>query len=250
FANSLYSFTPLKHLIDTQLTDAVLEAVATVATTEGRQLWVGMVNLDTGAFCAWDLTRLAIQQAYPLYRQVVLASASAPVIAPPVDIAGALHADGGTRLQVFGESVLKPMVRGYHAALRVQRPGAIEGVPELTVYVVINGKIIVEKTCVANALLPIGTRTLSVILHEALLGNLFRLQETLQTPQSQATVRFQASWIPDDYCLDFDSFTFDTTKMQRLFAAGEAWGRQPAWQADITSTLGVSSSPCQCTNIP
>ena len=106
FADSLYSMAPLKRLLDEQLTEARIDAVARIATEEGRQLWVGTVNLDTGAFCAWNLTQIAQQRAYALYRQIVLASASMPVLTSPVEIDGALHVDGGTRLQVFGRSVM------------------------------------------------------------------------------------------------------------------------------------------------
>ena len=117
---------------------------------------------------------------------------------------------------------------------------------ELTIYVIIDGKLAVEKMCVRHALFAIGVRSLSVVLHEALLGNLFRLQETLGGQQSSAPVRVQVSWIPEDYCLDFDSFEFDTVKMQRLFDAGVAWGQQQLWRDDITPQLEVSQLPCVC----
>lgn len=246
FASSLYSMTPLRRILDEQLTEARIDAVARAATEEGRQLWVGTVNLDTGAFCAWDLTQLASQRAYALYRQVVLASASMPVLTPPVEIEGALHVDGGTRLQVFGRSVLNRVVSAYQEVQRLKtvRPEAPQG--ELTIYVIINGKLIIEKTCVHDTLFDVGVRALSVVLNEALLGNLFRLQETLAGQQSSERVRFQASWISEDYCLDFDSFEFDTAKMQRLFDAGVAWGQQQPWREDITPQLEVSQLPCQC----
>jgi hypothetical protein len=246
FADSLYSTAPLKRLLDEQLTEARIDAVARMATEEGRQLWVGTVNLDTGAFCAWDLTQVARQRAYALYRQVVLASASMPVLTPPVEIEGALHADGGTRLQVFGRSVLNRMISAYQGVQRRRTAPPETPQDELTIYVIINGKLTVEKMCVRDALFDIGVRSLSVVLHEALLGNLFRLQETLGGQQSSARVRFQVSWIPEDYCLDFDSFEFDTVKMQRLFNAGVDWGQQQLWRDDITPQLEVSQLPCKC----
>jgi hypothetical protein len=55
FSNSFYSTKPLKRLLKKQLTNALIDDVARAATEEGRQFWVGTVDLDTGQFCSWNL---------------------------------------------------------------------------------------------------------------------------------------------------------------------------------------------------
>jgi hypothetical protein len=244
FSNSLYSLAPLRRLLTQNLTTAVIDDVAKASIENGRQLWVGTVDLDTGQFCAWDLTILARQKQYDLYRDVIFASASMPVFTPPVKIDNALHVDGGVRLQVFARTVLEQTIRAYRQGLRLKRERSqvpqSEEVP-LTAYTIINGKLVVEKECVRNDLVHIGLRSLTLVLNETLLGNLHRMQE-----QYGDTWKFLASWIPHEYCLDFDSFDFDETKMERLFEAGVKWVQTQEWSSEITPTLDISPLPCNC----
>lgn len=242
FSNSFYSTKPLKRLLKQQLTNALIDDVARAATAEGRQLWVGTVDLDTGQFCSWDLTQIAQQKDYDLYRDVVLASASMPVLTPPVDIDGSLHVDGGTRLQVFAAEMLERALRSYELMLRSKERSPDAPPPEKpTTYIVINGKLVVEKDCTKNAVIDIGLRSLTLVLNETLLGNLHRLQG-----QYGNDWRFQASWIPDDYCLNFGTFDFDRDTMQRLFVTGSNWVQNNAWHTTIVPRLDISPLPCGC----
>ena len=242
FSNSFYSTAPLKRLLEQQLPDALIDDVARAATEQGRQLWVGTVDLDTGQFCSWDLTQIAQQQDYALYRDVVLASASMPVLTPPVEINGSLHVDGGTRLQVFATQMLGRAFQSYRMMLRRQeRSPDVPPQEKPTAYIVINGKLVVEKACTKNGVVDIGLRSLTLVLNETLLGNLHRLQG-----EYSEDWRFQASWIPDDYCLDFGTFDFDRDTMQRLFATGSNWVQNNPWHATIVPRLDISPLPCGC----
>jgi Patatin-like phospholipase len=89
FASSLYSSTPLKHRIGHQITDDKIKQVAKAAA-EGQSLFVGTVDLASGNFYIWDMTKLA-QEAdrtgsralFDKYREILRASASIPGYFPP-----------------------------------------------------------------------------------------------------------------------------------------------------------------------
>ncbi len=87
FSDSLSSSAPLKRLIKKNISNNTLARVAKAGREEGRGLYVGTVNLDTGRLVIWDLVKIAGDLSNPkrldLYREVVLASASIPVMVPP-----------------------------------------------------------------------------------------------------------------------------------------------------------------------
>ena len=104
--DSLKSSAPLKRRVARYITEDTLKRVAQAGREEQRRLYAGTVNYDTGRLVIWDLTAIAMdetnQNRLALYRQVVLASASIPILVPPVKIDGNLYADGGARAQTGG----------------------------------------------------------------------------------------------------------------------------------------------------
>ena len=90
-------------MIDESLLDRVAEEYLA-----GRRLFIGTTNLDSNTFTLWDMGAIAASgrpDRLQRYRDVVLASASAPVVFSPVYIpveAGGgkywqMHADGGMK---------------------------------------------------------------------------------------------------------------------------------------------------------
>ena len=82
------------------------------AHAEGRRLYIGTTNVDTGRLVIWDMGAIASSgkpNSLALYRKIMLASASPPGFFPPVHIDVSvngrnyteLHVDGGTTAQVF-----------------------------------------------------------------------------------------------------------------------------------------------------
>jgi predicted acylesterase/phospholipase RssA len=97
--NSLMDNKPLIERLRKLITEKTLDRVA-AESRKGRLLFVGLVNLDYRQLWAFDLTGLAASgevDALETYRKILLASASPPLIFPPVEISGSLFADGGTR---------------------------------------------------------------------------------------------------------------------------------------------------------
>ncbi len=92
-------------------TDELIEAVA-VEHLRGRRLFVGTTNLDGRDFTVWDLGMIAASQ-HPdkgeVFRKALVASASVPMLFPPVMFnvdtvdgqAEQMHVDGGFHDNVF-----------------------------------------------------------------------------------------------------------------------------------------------------
>src|SRR5688572_29701298 len=131
FSNSLYDTSPLKRMIDCELSKEIIDRVAHQATHHNRKLYVGTVNLDSGRLVIWDLTRIAAAGNYDLYRKAVYASASVPVLYNPVEIDRALHVDGGVRALLFFRPYLLPKIaagrRPARAAAAARAPAAARG---------------------------------------------------------------------------------------------------------------------------
>lgn len=249
FSSSLKDTAPLRALIAEHLPDELLQAVGDEQGS--RALFVGTVNLDTSEFTVWDMTKIARAgtanpACYDKYREIVRASASIPVLFPPVEIDGSLHADGGTRQNVFAKTVVPALRRSYDRFLGM-RPETAKPVP--AAYVIVNGKLVTEKQCVSPRIFDIASRSVDVLSTEVLIGNLYRLQAALEDNPSSDGVpwEFKLSRIPEDYCLGSGSGDFiDTPAMKKLFEKGVDWGGTRPWADAIPTDINVSPLPCRC----
>lgn len=234
--SSMRTTGPLRKLIEQYVSDDVIREVA---TQQGRRLLcVGTVNLDSGAFVAWDLTRIAAGAArdparYDLYRAVVLASATMPVVFEPVEIDGALHVDGGVREQLFARLILEDLVDRSRRAAPAARG--------ISVWALVNGKLVAKRTCVAENGIRIGIRSIDLLMTEAKIGNLHKSEALLR--ELGGDVQLRVSHIPDGEPLELDSMDFDQAKMQELFDQGVKAGRAGDWSEGVPP-IGSSPLPC------
>jgi hypothetical protein len=140
----------------------------------------------------WDLTEIAKDKAntnrLDLYRKVVLASASIPILVPPVEIDGELYADGGARAQLFFEKRFFPSLKRMKDERRTH--------PDLTLHTIVNGKLGLEQTNVNDCLLPIVRRTLDMLLDANEIGDLYHLEYVLKL---NGYGHFALSYIPRDF---------------------------------------------------
>ena len=78
-------------------------------------LAVGTTNIDYGQTWVWNMTMIAKAGKLELYRDVLLASASFPIVFPPVEIDGHLFVDGAARSNVVirgtGRRARAPILR-------------------------------------------------------------------------------------------------------------------------------------------
>lgn len=233
WSESAADSAPLAGLIERQVTCELLAAVAQ-AHAQGRRLYVGTTNLDTGRLVIWDLGAIASNgqpNSLELYRKVVLASASVPGFLPPVPIEVTvngqthteLHVDGGTTAQVFVRaSMMQLNPSDFHDG---RRP-----LVGSHVYVIVAGKSYPDPKCVEPKALKIAASSLLALTSAQTRNELVRIYTfTLLTGMS-----FHVSAVPQHWPLNDDSMSFDRAEMQRLFdqgyrltLAGQAWSNLP-----------------------
>jgi len=209
---------PMAELIEETITPEVLTRVA-AEFDNNRRLFVAATNLDYKQVWVFSLGLIAKRggkEGLELYRKVLHAAASPPVVFPPVEIDGHLFGDAAVR-----ENLL---LTGLFGSGRIQHPrdgGRGE------VYVIVNGASATPAKPVPNALEPIAGDTLNAIL-----GG--RMDTTLVLAFAGARIHdygFNLVSLPADVPISGDPLAFDHAEMVRVFAAGYRLGRQAdPWQ--------------------
>ena len=235
--DSMYDAAPLRKLIAKQIDDRVLKAVAR-EHARGRRLFVGTVNLDAQAFTIWDMGFIASSDRpdkLERYRDVILASASVPVLFPPVyiplEVEGQsyrqMHVDGGAREMVFFPEFIEDF--GKAIAGFGLKPSDVHG----EMYVLYNGRVAARGTYE-----PVEPRALSImevfvqsLMRKNATGSIYRIwvRGLIQKMDLNLTN------IPPDYQNLQRDMEFNPDDMKRLFdygynrsLKGEAWWTQPA----------------------
>src|SRR6266403_2029506 len=211
FGSSLYRGTPLRHLVDSYLSDEMIQAVAREAD-RGRLLLVATTDVATGEPVVWDLGSIAKNggpNARALFRDVLVASASVPGMFPPVVIRvrgdGAphdeAHVDGAATMPFF----VPP------AFLEVP-PKRIDGTHPPAVYVIIDGPLSEGSRTTRWTARAILSRSIHAGLDHLLLTT---LELTAATAQLQgATLQYSA--VPGAYP-PLDPFDFRAATLRPLF---------------------------------
>ena len=247
FSSSLYRGAPLKELVDANISDTMIQAVAREAD-KGRLLLVATTDVATGEPVLWDLGAIAQNggiSARTLFRDVLVASASVPGMFPPVIIhvpkdsspRDEAHVDGSVTLPFF----IPP---GFTQTL----PEALDGTHRTSIYIIVDrplGEPAQATRLTAHAIL---SRSIHAGLDHMLLTT---LALTAATAQLQgATLQYSA--VPDAYPL-LDAYDFRAETMRPLFRysyecakAGRLW---TAFQhTDVDSGTGnaveTQKTPC------
>jgi predicted acylesterase/phospholipase RssA len=214
FGSSAYRGSPLEHLVEHYLTDALLRAVAREAAS-GRLLLVATTNVNTGETVVWDLGSIALNGgdlAKTLFRDVLVASASVPGLFPPVIIRIQEHGMQLTEAHVDGTATAPFLV----PAGLIRRSQAHDPSPHPTgVYVIVDGRLSEEPRSVELRLRPILSRSISVGLTHMMRTTL----ELTATSAERDGAHFEYSAIPVAYG-DLASFDFRASTMRPLFEYG------------------------------
>jgi hypothetical protein len=208
--------TPLATMLARYVDQRLLDAVA-AEYQKGRLLLIGTSNLDTQESVIWNMTAIAASKdprALPLFRKILLASASIPGAFPPVMIDveadgvrySEMHVDGGAESQVFA---YPPSVSLDEAVTQLE-PGR-----KSVLYVIRNSHFDPEWASVKRSTLPIVTRSISSLITNEGVGDLYQMYHIAQ----RDGVDFNLAYIPKSFEVPHKA-QFDTGYMQALFKTG------------------------------
>jgi hypothetical protein len=223
FSSGLFGNTRLRELVARYVGPEILAQVAR-ESAKGRRLLVVTTDLDTQRTAIWDMGKIAAvgtPEALKLFRDVMAASASIPLVFPPIMIEAEgqgrrfqeMHVDGGVTAPVLT----------LPEALLLQ--GRLPGNAKMDIYILVNKKIERNFELVANSTIDVASRSLSSITQSQTRSIIFSTYDFAQRNH----LGFHLSYIERDYPAP-PSEGFDTAYMRALYqygyekaAGGQAW---------------------------
>jgi Patatin-like phospholipase len=207
--DSLKDTAPMRAMLVKYVTAETLKRVA-AAYDENRMLFVGTTNIDYGQTWVWNMSLIAKAGDLELYRKVLLASASFPIVFPPVEIDGHLFVDGAAR-----SNLVIPGMSG------IQKPNPpLHGPGNL--YLIDNGRVTEPPQALVRALGKIAATTISVMMEQSMQTALTRSYFGTKV----LGYSFNMVSIPDDVNIGNDVLAFDPAQMRAAFDAGRALAMQ------------------------
>jgi hypothetical protein len=223
FSSGLFGNTRLRELVARYVGPEIMAQVAR-ENAKGRRLLVVTTDLDTQRTAIWDMGKIAAvgtPEALKLFRDVMAASASIPLVFPPIMIEAEgqghkfqeMHVDGGVTAPVLT----------LPEALLFQ--GRLPGNAKMDIYILVNKKIERNFELVANGTIDVASRSLSSITQSQTRSIIFSTYDFAKRNR----LGFHLSYIARDYPAPA-SEGFDTAYMRALYqygyekaAAGQAW---------------------------
>jgi len=159
-----------------------------------------------------------------LIRRAALASAAIPAVFPPgfikVSANGStyeeMHVDGGATREVF-------LVPTQFMASKADRKLGFN--PIRRAYIIRNGRVTPEKQAVKVSALSIGPRSISTLMKEQGIGDLYELYELCRVNG----INYNLAYIPGSFNAT-SAGGFDPTYMTALYNEGFRIGRSGAWK--------------------
>jgi hypothetical protein len=220
-ADSLRDTAPLRVLIAKHITAKTLKRVA-AAFKENRLLVVGTTNVDYGQTWVWNMSLIARDGKLDLYRKVLLASASFPIVFPPVEIDGHLFVDGAARSNL--------VVPGMGGITKPKPPLHGKG----NVFIMNNGRLNHPPEALRRALGDVAATTISVMMDQSMQTALTRSYFGTQF----LGYAFNMASIPDSVGIGKDPLAFDPKQMRAAFDAGRTMAKQANPWKDAPTNLG------------
>jgi len=223
FGSGLFGNTRLRELVARYVGPELMAQVAR-ENARGRRLLVVTTDLDTQRTAIWDMGKIAAvgtPEALKLFRDVMAASASIPLVFPPImiDAEGQgrkfqeMHVDGG---------VTAPVLTLPEALLTQDR---LPGNAKMNIYILVNKKIERNFELVSNSTIDVASRSLSAITQSQTRSIIFSTYDFARRNR----LGFHLSYIAREYPAP-PSEGFDTAYMRALYqygydkaASGQAW---------------------------
>ena len=221
-ADSLSDTAPLRALIARFITAETLKRVAAAYNNDARFLFVGTTNIDYGQTWVWNMSLIAKDGNLELYRQVLLASASFPIVFPPVEIDGHLFVDGAARSNI--------VIAGIGGTVRPPPPPFGPG----NLYLVDNGKLHSPPEALRRALGDVAATTVSVMMDQSMLTAMTRAYFGAKF----LGYDFKMVAIPDNVNIGKDPLAFDPKQMRAAFDAGRAIAKNPNHWVSLPPNTG------------
>ena len=230
--DSLVDLMPLAKMIEQYITDDMIRAVAT-EHAKGRRLFVASTNLDADKLVIWNMGEIASHntpEALQLYRDVVRASASVPIVFTPVyfkvtangKMYDELHVDAGAKSSVFVRGFMLDMNKVFETT------GMDRSKIKTKLYIIRNGKIATAPANVAPKISAIAKKTMASMINARTMGDAYRIYVLTATQGTE----FHMGSIPADYQpKKKNPEPFDPEEMTRLFGLGYEQARKGyPWQ--------------------
>jgi predicted acylesterase/phospholipase RssA len=228
FGSGLFGNTRLRELVARYVGQDMLGAIA-AEHAKGRRLLVVTTNLDTQRTVIWDMGRIASirsTQALILFRDVLAASASIPVVFPPMLIDAEANGHRFQEMHVDG-GVTAPVLTLPEAFLL--RNGALGRGLRMNIYVLVNDKVERDFQLVPNSTIDIAARTSASVTKTQIRSV---LHETYDFARRN-NFGFNLAYIDKDLPAPA-SFGFDASYMRALYQygydkakTGDFWAKSP-----------------------
>ncbi|MCP1731016.1 putative patatin/cPLA2 family phospholipase [Bradyrhizobium japonicum] len=228
FGSGLFGNKRLRELVARYVGPDILSEVAR-ENAKGRKLLIVTTDLDTQRTVIWDMGRIAAvgtPEALQLFRDVMAASASIPLVFPPImiDAEGQgrrfqeMHVDGG---------VTAPVLTLPDALLFRERGWPANG--RMNIYILVNKKLEGNFELVSNSTIDVASRSISAITQAQTRSVILSTYDFARRNR----LGFHLSYIERDYPAP-ETQGFDTAYMRALYqygydkaAAGQAWTAMP-----------------------
>ncbi len=224
-ADSLLDTAPLRALIAKHITADTLERVA-AAYDDNRRMWVGTTNLDYDQAWLWNMTLIAKDGDLELYRKVLLASASFPIVFPPVEINGHLFGDGAARSNL--------VVVGLAGRKRPGPPRYGSG----NIFLLENGRLRRPPIAMRDDLKSIAGEGIEAMMNSSMQYVLMRAFVVARAHGYS----FNLVEIPENVDIGKNALAFDPKQMRVAFDTGYALGKQPdPWKHEPPNLGGIAT---------
>ncbi len=227
FGSGLFGNTRLRELVARYVGPEIMASVAR-EYAKGRRLLIVTTDLDTQRTAIWDMGKIAAigsPEALHLFRDVMAASASIPLVFPPIMIEAegegrrfqGMHVDGGVTAPVL----TLPDALLFH--------GRLPDSARLNIYILVNKKLERTFELVPNGTIDVASRSLSSITQSQTRSLILSTYDFARRNR----LGFHLSYIERDYPAS-PSEGFDTAYMRALYqygydkaASGRAWTSAP-----------------------